>query len=146
MIADLALLGAGAFLVLVALIWTAYRVIDERLGEIQADIAELHNGVAHLFLLASKSEAKPSKPKPCFAFDNGKTANDVAFLRSRGLAAELAQVDELCGKLITLVPPPEAIPLISAVSQVKAPLLPEVKADGPMHFEGRRLLLAWPKE
>src|SRR5271169_5730081 len=46
---DLAVLGAGAFLVLMALIWKAYRAIDERLSEIQADIGELHNGVSQLF-------------------------------------------------------------------------------------------------
>ena len=50
---DLAVLGVGAFLVLVALIWKAYRVIDQRLSEIQADIGELHGGVSHLYLRSS---------------------------------------------------------------------------------------------
>jgi hypothetical protein len=144
MTADLAVLGAGAFLVLVALIWKAYRVIDERLREIQANIAELHDGVTHLFLLASKSDAKPSKLEP-FAFDTSKVTTDLALLRSPGLESELAQVDELCSKLITLVPPPEAVPLISGVTQAKsAPLISEVNAEKLPHFQGRRLLLAWP--
>jgi hypothetical protein len=99
---DLTVLSVGAFLVLVALIWKAYRVIDERLSEIQADIRELHGGVSHLFLLASKSEAKTASENA------GKLANeadDLALLRSPGLEADLALVDGLCAKLITLVPP-----------------------------------------
>src|SRR5271170_4218042 len=66
MITDLALVGVGAFLILVALIWKAYRAIDERLGEIQADISELHNGVSQLFLLAS-TKAKTSIAEPATA-------------------------------------------------------------------------------
>jgi hypothetical protein len=46
---DLTVLSAGAFLVLMVVIWKVYRGIDERLTEIQADIGELKNGVSHLF-------------------------------------------------------------------------------------------------
>jgi hypothetical protein len=133
---DLAVLGAGAFLVLMALIWKAYRVIDERLSAIQADIGELHNGVSQLFLLASKSEARTASD------DARKVAHDdLALLRSPGLEADLAEVDELCAKLITLVPPAKAIPLISEVPQAK---VAPVNAERPTRFEGRKLILAWP--
>jgi hypothetical protein len=134
--ADLAIVGIGAFLVLVALIWKAYRVIDERLSEIQADIGELHNGVSHLFLLASKSENASSKPDPHGAPDNaGKVAHktdDLALLRSPGLESELAEVDELCAKLITLVPPAKGVPLISAVPKATAAQpISEMNAERP---------------
>jgi len=52
--------------------------------------------------------------------------------------ADLAEVDELCAKLITLVPPAKALPLISAVPQSSAvPAIPEVNAERPIQFEGR---------
>jgi hypothetical protein len=127
---DLTVLSAGAFLVLIALIWKVYRIIDERLREIQADIGELHNGVSHLFLLASKSETKPVSEN---AGKVARKADDLALLQSPGLGGDLAVVDGLCAKLIALAPPAEAAPLIS-----------EKKAEGPAHFEGRKLILAWP--
>ena len=148
MITDLAVVGVGAFLVLVALIWKAYRVIDQRLDEIQADIRELHCSASHLFVLAS-TNAKASDPKPRVASDNSANAphetDDLAFLRSPGLEADLTEVDELCAKLITLVPPAKAAALISAVPQAKAvPPISEMNAERPAQFGGRRLLLAWP--
>jgi hypothetical protein len=126
---DLTVLSAGAFLVLMVLIWKVYRGIDERLREIQADIGELHNGVSHLFLLASKSETKPVSENA------GKVARraDDLVLRSPGLEGDLAVVDGLCAKLIALAPPDEAASLIS-----------EKKAERPTQFEGRKLILAWP--
>jgi hypothetical protein len=149
-ITDLAVLGVGAFLILVALIWKAYRLIDERLNEIQADIGELQNGVARLFLLVSKSEATTSNPEPLVAPGGADVAahksDGLALLQSPGLESDLAQVDELCAKLITLVPPAEAAPLIAAVPQVKpAPLISEVRAERPTQFEGRKRILAWPR-
>ena len=127
---DLTVLSAGAFLVLMVLIWKVYRGIDERLSEIQADIGELHNGVSHLFLLASKSEAKIDSEN---ASEVAHKADDLALLQSPGLEADLAVVDGLCAKLITLAPPAKAAPLIS-----------EKKAARPTQFEGRKLILAWP--
>jgi hypothetical protein len=127
---DLMVLSAGAFIVLLALIWKVYRVIDKRLSEIQADIGELHNGVSHLFLLASKSQAKTVSEN---ASKVTHKADDLALLQSPGLEADLAVVDGLCAKLITLVPPAKAAPLIS-----------EKKAERPTQFEGRKLILAWP--
>ena len=127
---DLTVLTAGAFLVLMALIWRLYRGIDERLREIQADIGELHNGVSHLFLLASKSETKPVSEN---AGKVARKADDLALLQSPGLEGDLAVVDGLCAKLIALAPPDKAAPLIS-----------DKKAERPAHFEGRKLILAWP--
>jgi hypothetical protein len=117
---DLAIIGAGAFLILVALIWKAYRVLDERLSEIQADLGELRGAI-----LAS-SEAKPFKPEAHIA--SAKPTNErLALLGSPGLEGPLAEVDELCAKLITLVPPAEAAPLISEAPKVEALL--RLKAD-----------------
>ena len=116
---DLTVLSAGAFLALIALIWKVYRVIDERLREIQADIGELHNGVSNLFLLASKSETKPVSEN---AGKVARKADDLALLQSPGLEGDLAVVDGLCAKLIALAPPAEAAPLIS-----------EKKAERPAH-------------
>jgi hypothetical protein len=122
--ADLAIVGVGALLVLVALVWKAYRVIDERLSEIQADIGELHNGVSHLFLLASKAENASPKPNPYGGPENARTVahqtHDLALLQSLGRDSELAEVHELCAKLITLVPPASAVPLISEVPRAMA--------------------------
>jgi hypothetical protein len=127
---DLTVLSAGAFLVLMALIWTVYRVIDGRLSEIQTDIGDLHTGVSRLFLLASKSEAETVSEN---AGKVAHKANDLALLQSPGLEADLAVVDGLCAKLITLAPPAKAAPLIS-----------EKKAERPTQFEGRKLIQAWP--
>ena len=127
---DLTVLSAGAFLVLMVLIWKVYRGIDERLREIQADIGELHNGVSHLFLLASKSETKPVSEN---AGKVARKADDLTLSQSLGLEGDLAVVDGLCAKLIALAPPAEAAPLIS-----------EKKAERPTQFEGRKLILAWP--
>jgi hypothetical protein len=160
---DLAIVGVGAFLVLVALIWKAYRVIDDRLSKIQADISELHCGVSHLFLLASKSENASSKPDPYGAPDNaGKVAHktdDLALLRSPGLESELAEVDELCAKLITLVPPASAVPLISAVPKATAAQpISEMNAERPRSSKAAahsglanaaprpRALMPWPAD
>jgi hypothetical protein len=146
--ADLAIVGVGALLVLVALIWKAYRVIDQRLSEIQADIGELHNGVSHLFLLASKAENASSKLDPDCAPDNaGRIAHktdELALLRSPGLESELAEVDELCAKLITLVPPAKAVPLISAVPRATA-AQPISEMNAESHAVRRpQPMLAWP--
>ena len=92
MATDLAVVGVGAFLILVGLIWKAYRVIDERLSEIQADVVELHNGVSQLFLLASESEAKKSRSESCVASDNVSHKTDgLALLRSPGLEGRLGR-------------------------------------------------------
>jgi hypothetical protein len=84
-----------------------YRDIGERLREIQADIGELHNGVSHLFLLASKPGTKAVSDKLAHK------ADELALLQAPVLEADLAVVDGLCAKLIALVPPAEAAPLIS---------------------------------
>jgi hypothetical protein len=145
MITDLAVVGVGAFLILVALIWKAYRVIDERLSEIQADISELQNA---LFLLASKSDAKTSNPAlvaPGDADTIAHRTDELVFLRSPGLESDLTAVGELCAKLITLVPPAEAATLISAVPLANvAPLIPEIRAERPTQFKDRRRLLSRP--
>jgi hypothetical protein len=125
---------------LVALIWKAYRVIDERLGEIQADIRALRGGVSHLFLLASKSEAKTASENA------GKVAHkgdDLAFVTVAWFGSRLGMVDGLCAKLITLVPPAKAAPLISEVCHAKAAPISEMTAERHKQFGGRKLIVAW---
>jgi hypothetical protein len=92
---DLTVLNAGALLVLMALIWKVNRDIGERLREIQADIGELHKGVSHLFLLASKPGRKTVSDRVAHRADERS--------QSPGLEADLAVVDGLCAKLIALV-------------------------------------------
>jgi hypothetical protein len=134
MTSDFAVIAVGVVLLLVVLIWKAYHSIDERLGEIQADIGDLHAGVSRLFALQSKFEAKKSEAErnaAAIVSTTGGRANPRA--PSPDLEHELAHVDELCAKLITLAPPAEAIPLLS-----------EPKADRPAQLGGHKLLLAWP--
>jgi hypothetical protein len=100
----------GAILVLVValivLIWKMQLIIDMRLSEIQADIGDLHNAVSRLFVIASnaKSEADTSKIAPKIS-NAEPTFSENTGMPSHGLEAELHEVDELCAKLITLVPP-----------------------------------------
>jgi hypothetical protein len=115
MTSDFAVIAVGVVVLLVVLIWKAYHAIDERLGEIQADIGDLHAGVSRLFALQSKFEAKKSEAERNAAAAEstiGGRANPRA-ARSPDPEHELAHVDELCAKLITLAPPAEAIPLLS---------------------------------
>jgi hypothetical protein len=129
---------AGAFLLAVALIWKAYRVIDKRLSDIHAELGELHTGVSHLFLFVTKSAAKGSKAEPSSASaecNAGEVAHTPAPLPSPGLEAELAEVHDLCAKLITLVPPVEAAPLLREQGPSEGPLI---------RFEGRKPLRPGP--
>jgi hypothetical protein len=140
---DLAIVAVSAFLILVALIWKAYRVIDERLNEIQSELDELHNGVSHLSSLASKSARTVSENKRKVV-DADLAHADLALLRSPGLETDLAVVEDLCAKLITLVPPPEAVPLLSEVPQAGSVLpIPGIIGKKPTQLEGRKLILDW---
>ena len=139
MTTDLAVFAAGTFLILIALIWKAYRSIDARLSEIQADIR---------FTLASKFEGRISEPELDRASAGPKRVRQhdaSGLLRSADLEAELTEVDGLCAKLITLVPPAQATPLVAKVPEARtAPLPSELKAESPAKFEGRRLVQVWP--
>jgi hypothetical protein len=133
----------GAFLCVVALLWKAFRLLDDRLDEIQGDIADLimlaratstpRAGVA------PSPGAVPFRAEPNVA---SALAEDAAaeharkWKSSRGLEAELIEVDELCAKLITLAPPETALPLLKENTPEK-PVEP---------VGGRKPLLAWPPQ
>jgi hypothetical protein len=139
---DLAIVAVSAFLILVALIWKD-RDIDKRLREIQSDLDELRNGVSHLFSLASKS-ARTASENARKVVDDDLAEIDVALLRSPGLETDSVAVEDLCAKLITLVPPPEAVPLISEVPQAgSVPPNLGIIDKKPKHSEGRKLILDW---
>jgi hypothetical protein len=124
----------GAFLCVVALLWKAFRLLDDRLDEIQADIADL------IALARATSTPRPGvAPSPgAVPFKAEPNVAEHARKRksSRGLEAELIEVDELCAKLITLAPPETALPLLKE----KTPEKP-VEPVG-----GRKPLLAWPPQ
>jgi hypothetical protein len=139
---DVAIVAVSAFLVLVALIWRD-RVIDKRLSEIQSDLDELRNGVSHLFSLASES-ARTASQNGRKVGDNDLARADLALLQSPDLEPDLAVVEELCAKLITLVPPSEAVPLISGVPQAGSlPPFLEINGKKPPQLEGRKRILDW---
>jgi hypothetical protein len=132
MTAEYAVFAIGAFLVVAVLIWNMQRVA-KRLAELQAELGELHFVVSRLSVVTlnaiPKGEAAATVP------DIASPEPDVASkhaLQSLALEAELDEVHELCAKLITLVPPAEAIPLLAGHD-----------ARGPVNrIEGRKPLRA----
>jgi hypothetical protein len=136
-------LAAGAFLVVVIFVWTTHHIVVSRLGEIQSELAELHVEVSRLFVIALNADPKTGaskvEPNIASAESNGSEAaseyHEIT-LPSPALEAEMADVDELCAKLITLVPPAEAVPLL----QEHGP------SEGPVNrVEGRRRLPPGPQ-
>jgi hypothetical protein len=114
-----AVIAAGAFLVVVIFLWTTHDITVRRLGEIQSELAELHVEVSRLFVIALNADPKTgaSKVEANIAptESNGSEAAGEYHentLPAPALEAEMAEVHELCAKLITLVPPAEAVPLL----------------------------------
>jgi hypothetical protein len=110
-----AVIAAGAFLVVVIFVWTTHEITARRLGEIQSELAELHVEVSRLFVIALNADPGASKVEANVApaESNGSEAageHHENTLPSPALEAEMAEVHELCAKLITLVPPAEAVP------------------------------------
>jgi hypothetical protein len=133
----------AALLCVVALLWKAFRRLDDRLDEIQANIADL------IALARAASTPRPgvapspgavpfkAEPNVASALAEDAPAEHARKRKSsRGLEAELVAVDELCAKLITLAPPETAIPLLKE----KTPEKP-VEPVG-----GRKPLLTWPPQ
>jgi hypothetical protein len=134
MTGESALFGLVAFLALVVMLWRAFRLLDERLSEIHENLDSLHNAVSRLSASSSKPEAKSFRVEPSVAPTKPDYRPGTGAPPSlRGLNAELTVIDGLCAKLISLVPPDEAVPLLNEDSNVKV--------EKP---EGRKLLLAWP--
>jgi hypothetical protein len=139
---EYAAVAVGTFLIVVILIWKKLRTIDMRLREMQAELNELHTVESRLFIMAlnanPKTQAPKAEPTIASAQSNGGRIVAEDHLEclpqspSPDVGTSRAEGDELCAS--TLVPPAEAIPLISG--QEAETHVGEV--------EGRRLLQAWP--
>ena len=114
---EAALSVAGAILVS-ALLWRSHRLTSRRLSEIQGELNALRDLMSRVFLtqMSQNPHSGPPLPEgiPPPSPDSTETAdapdkNDALQLEMK---LEVAEVDELCAKLITLVPPSEAAPLL----------------------------------
>ncbi len=136
---EYAAIAIVAFLFLTILVWNTQRVVDKRLIELQDDLRELHFVVSRLFAMVltanPKAEAGPNV-SPADSNGGGVASEDHARTPpSPVLEAELTQVHELCAKLITLVPPAKAAPLLSGQGTSEPPM---------NRTEGRKPLRAGP--
>jgi hypothetical protein len=111
------LLVAGGILVL-TFIWLLrqIRLMSRQLNEIQCEVNALRDVVSRVFLLQfnPKTENEPSDatpPPPSVpTAKNDRPENDE--LQHPEMQFEVGEINELCTKLITLVPPKEAAPLL----------------------------------
>jgi hypothetical protein len=114
---EIALLVAGGVLVSIH-IWQSrqIRLITRQLSEMQGEVDALRNLVSRVFLLQlnRKTDDEPSDVTPLPPSDpiskSDRRENDA--LQQREMEFEMGEIDELCAKLITLVPPKEAAPLL----------------------------------
>jgi hypothetical protein len=108
----IAAVATGAFIVIVILIWNVQRVIGMRLTAIQTELDEVNLAVLELFKMALDANCKADfKAEP--AESSGEEIPNEDPHNASGFEAELDEVDALCAKLITLVPPTNAVPLLS---------------------------------
>ena len=114
---EIALLVACCVLVS-ALIWRLNRVFG-LLTEVQGEVSALLDMVSRVFLmqLNCKTENRPSRsgaapPPPTTDADAKNETREYDALQLE-LELETAAIGELCAKLITLVPPQEAAPLLA---------------------------------
>jgi hypothetical protein len=114
---EIALLVACGVLVS-ALIWRLNRVL-RLLSEVQDEVSALRDTVSRVFLmqLNCKTENKPSSlgaaPPPPTSDATTKNQTREYDALQLELELETAAIGELCAKLIALVPPQEAVPLIA---------------------------------
>jgi hypothetical protein len=115
---EAALSVAGAALVF-ALLWRSNRVTGRRLSEIQRELDALRDLMSRILLtqMSQKPHNEPPLPDgmpPPPSTDSSQTAGAPEEFDALQLEMklEVAEVDELCAKLITLVPPSEAAPLL----------------------------------
>jgi hypothetical protein len=158
----------GCLALLITLIWRKIR-FEKRLSEIEGHLCDIEVGIRDLQLSYSKLTglmAKPNeKESSAKVTPTGSAQLAAAARRSRADAksmprvlsdaeAEITRIDGLCAKLITLVPPREAAPLLSDVAPghktlpeprvLNAERLTEPTVQGPTTGKGRRLILPWP--
>jgi hypothetical protein len=130
---EMALLVAGPVLVS-GLVWQLHRIARRELSEIRGEVNALREEVSRIFLmqLNHKSEDGPSTsdvtPRPPSDANTDRRGNDA--LQQLQMEFEVAEIDGLCAKLITLAPPMEA-----------ALLLPPARPAS----EARERLRPWPQ-
>jgi hypothetical protein len=108
----IAAVATGAFIVIVILIWNVQRVLGIRLTAIQTELGEVNLAVLELFKVAlDANRSADLKAEPAKS-SGGEIPKEHPHIAS-GREAELEEVDALCAKLITLVPPANAVPLLS---------------------------------
>jgi hypothetical protein len=120
---EYAAVAVGIFLIAGIMIWKKLRIIDERLREMQAELNRLHAVESRLFIKALNANPKAQAPKaePTIASAQSNDGRIVAEDElehlpqspSLDVGTFRAEGDELCARLSTLVPPAEAIPLLS---------------------------------
>jgi hypothetical protein len=100
------------------LIWRLNRV-SRLLSEVQGEVSALRDMVSRVFLmqLNCQTEDKPSSsgaaPPPPTSDATAKNETREYDALQLELELETAAIGELCAKLITLVPPQEAVPLMA---------------------------------
>jgi hypothetical protein len=109
---EIALLVAGGVLIS-TLIWRLHR-LTKRSREIQGEVDALRNMVSRVFLMRLNSETE-DKPSSFGAAPSPPSSDATAKNEVRVYAApqlETVEIDELCAKLATLVPPQQAATLL----------------------------------
>jgi hypothetical protein len=101
-----------------ALIWRSNRVL-RRLSEVEGEVSALRDMVSRVFLLRLNCQTE-NKPSSSGAASPLPTSDGTAKEETREhdalqleLELETVAIGELCAKLITLVPPQEAVPLLA---------------------------------
>jgi hypothetical protein len=115
---EAALSVAGAF-VFFALLWRSNRLASRRLSEIQWELNALRDLMSRILLtqMSEKPHSEPPlpdgiPPPPSTVSAQTADAPEKYDALQLEMKLEVAEVDELCAKLITLVPPSEAAPLL----------------------------------
>jgi hypothetical protein len=132
---EVAAFAVGSILV-AALIWQTHRLTRRWLDQIHNDLDALSNLVSRAFVMGlnRKPEEAAASVTETAATQNESAETEQTTVPTFVLEPELAEVDELCAKLITLAPPREALPLLSEPTQRSAP------SD-----ESRKRLRPWPQ-
>jgi hypothetical protein len=109
---------AGCVLVF-ALIWQSHRATRRRLSEIHGELNALRDLMSRMLLMQMAQKTKnephlsdnipPPPPADSTATADAHETNDAL---QHEMKLGITEVDELCAKLITLVPPSEAAPLL----------------------------------
>jgi hypothetical protein len=119
----IAALATGAFIVMVILIWNVQRVLSMRLTAIQTELGEVNLAVLELFKMALEANRRADLKAEPAKSSGGEIPNEDPHNAS-GLEAELDEVDTLCAKLITLVAPANAVPLLSEKESLERTVSP----------------------